>query len=440
MAGYAMSSNFPGTTGGVQPAHGGGVYDGFVALLTPDLKSLTQATYLGGSSFEILYALAIGADGVYVAGETSSSNFPGTTGGVQPAHGGTADSFVALLTPDLKSIHTLTVTKTGSGTGTVTATGINCGSDCEHEYLYGTEVVLTANADTGSVFGKWSGCDSVVDNVCTVLINGDRNVTATFYLVYSLTVNIEGTGQGSVASTPAGIDCQPTCSDTFVVGTNIRLTAKPSAGSLFSYWSGGCTGTKNSCNLVMTGNKEVIAHFVSGASKAYLLNVTRVHKKKGDGVVTSNDGNIDCGDSCFYSYLQNAVVTFSAIPNEDSIFTGWSPKSLNCPGIDPCTVTMDKKKSVKAIFVGPNKLKVVPVFKKKGTGTVTSSDDFINCPLDCEKLYRVGDPVSLTATPASNSSFIKWTGRSCKDELTNVCTFTMDKNATVKAIFQLNPE
>ena len=96
---------------------------------------------------------------------------------------------------------------------------------------------------------------------------------------------------------------------------------------------------------------------------------------------------------------------------------------------------MDKKKSVKAIFQGPNKLKVVTTLKNGATGAVASGDTFINCPGDCEELYTLNAPVTLTATAASGSSFVKWTGKPCKDETTNVCTFTMEKNATVKAIF-----
>jgi formylmethanofuran dehydrogenase subunit E-like metal-binding protein len=101
---------------------------------------------------------------------------------------------------------------------------------------------------------------------------------------------------------------------------------------------------------------------------------------------------------------------------------------------------MDKKKSVNAVFQGPNKLKVVTTFKKEATGTVTSGDALINCPGDCDEQYILNAPVTLTATAGDGSAFVKWTGRPCKDELTNVCTFTMDKNATVKAIFQINPE
>ena len=100
---------------------------------------------------------------------------------------------------------------------------------------------------------------------------------------------------------------------------------------------------------------------------------------------------------------------------------------------------MDKKKSVKAVFQGPNKLKVVTTFKNGGAGTVTSGDALINCPADCEELYILNAPVTLTANVGVGSTFVKWTGKPCKDEPTNVCTFTMDKNVTVKAIFEPTP-
>jgi hypothetical protein len=78
---------------------------------------------------------------------------------------------------------------------------------------------------------------------------------------------------------------------------------------------------------------------------------------------------------------------------------------------------MDKKKSVKAVFQGPNKLKVVTTFKNEATGTVTSGDGLISCPGDCEELYILIAPVTLTASPGPGSTFVKWTGNPCKDEL-----------------------
>jgi hypothetical protein len=66
---------------------------------------------------------------------------------------------------------------------------------------------------------------------------------------------------------------------------------------------------------------------------------------------------------------------------------------------------------------------------------VTSSDTLVNCPGDCDESYKLNTEVTLTANAGSDSRFVKWTGNPCKGEATNQCTFPMDKNYTVKAIF-----
>ena len=169
------------------------------------------------------------------------------------------------------------------------------------------------------------------------------------------------------------------------------------------------------------------------------LKVGSSNKNHGEGTVTSREGFITCPDSCQAEYTEGFNVTLSATPSPLSTFLGWKPASLGCDGTDPCQVTMDKKKSVKAVFQGPNKLKVVTTFKNGGNGTVTSADTFINCPGDCEEPYILNAPVTLTANEGGGSTFVKWTGKACKDQQTNVCTFNMEKNTTVKAIFEVNP-
>lgn len=107
VAGSTGSTNFPGTTGGAYPA-GSGKGDAFVAELSGDLKNLIQATYLGGSSDDAGDALAVdGVGNVYLAGDTLSSDFPGTSGGAQPSYvggAGNTDVFVAELSADLKNL------------------------------------------------------------------------------------------------------------------------------------------------------------------------------------------------------------------------------------------------------------------------------------------------------------------------------------------------
>lgn len=110
-------------------------------------------------------------------------------------------------------------------------------------------------------------------------VNGDKQpVSTTVTVVVTagqlLTVNKAGTGSGTVTSNPAGIDCGNTCSAGFTPNTVVTLTATPAAGSLFSGWSGACTGSANTCPVTMDAAKNVTATFTatqSGASSNVYL-------------------------------------------------------------------------------------------------------------------------------------------------------------------------
>ena len=70
-------------------------------------------------------------------------------------------------------------------------------------------------------------------------------------------------GAGTVSSTPAGIKCGRDCSETYGAGTTVVLSAKAGRGSIFSGWSGACSGT-GSCSVTMNAAKSVTATFSSG--------------------------------------------------------------------------------------------------------------------------------------------------------------------------------
>ena len=76
----------------------------------------------------------------------------------------------------------LAVLRSGSGSGTVTSesTGIACGTDCEETYPAGTQVTLSATADTGSIFEGWSGGGCSGTGVCEIIMNANTAVIATF--------------------------------------------------------------------------------------------------------------------------------------------------------------------------------------------------------------------------------------------------------------------
>jgi parallel beta-helix repeat protein len=243
---------------------------------------------------------------------------------------------------------TLNVATVGTGTGTVTSSpaGINCGGDCTEIYNDGTVVMLTAAPDVGSTFAGWSGGGCSGTGTCTTTVNAATTVTANFTLnTYTVTVAKNGTGSGTVTSSPAGIDCGADCSEPYNSGTVVTLTAAPDVGSTFAGWSGGgCSGT-GACVSTINSATTVTATFTLNT---YLLTVSKTGT--GTGTVTSSPAGINCGADCTELYNSGTTVTLTASPTAGSTFTGWSG---GCSGTGGCTVTMDAAKTVTANFSSP---------------------------------------------------------------------------------------
>jgi HYDIN/CFA65/VesB-like, Ig-like domain/Beta-propeller repeat len=98
LAGYTFSSNFP-TQSALQSSLSGSS-DAFVTEINPGTSSLVFSTYLGGGGSESAQSVAIDSVGsIYVAGNTSSSGFPVTSGASQATYGGQTDAFITKLAP-----------------------------------------------------------------------------------------------------------------------------------------------------------------------------------------------------------------------------------------------------------------------------------------------------------------------------------------------------
>jgi hypothetical protein len=102
ISGNTSSTDFP-TANPVQASNAGGGNDAFVSKLDAAGTTLLFSSYLGGSSNELGQAIAIDASGnIYVAGSTSSTDFPTTPGAFQGSYGGGgSDAFLAKITPTL---------------------------------------------------------------------------------------------------------------------------------------------------------------------------------------------------------------------------------------------------------------------------------------------------------------------------------------------------
>ena len=78
---------------------------------------------------------------------------------------------------------------------------------------------------------------------------------------FTLVVATGGNGDGVVISTPGGINCGTDCSEVYVGGTTVVLTASPLPGSFFLRWTGACSGTATTCTVLMNSGMTVTAHF-----------------------------------------------------------------------------------------------------------------------------------------------------------------------------------
>lgn len=96
VTGTTGSISFP-TTSAYQDANAGGG-DVFVAKLNPAGTGLVYSTFLGGTGTDIATGIAIDSSGnAYIAGDTSSTNFPTTSNAFQSTYGGNGDAFFTKL-------------------------------------------------------------------------------------------------------------------------------------------------------------------------------------------------------------------------------------------------------------------------------------------------------------------------------------------------------
>jgi ABC-type phosphate transport system substrate-binding protein len=240
-----------------------------------------------------------------------------------------------------------------------------------------------------------------------------------------LTATKEGTGSGTIASSPAGIDCGATCAAEFITGEEVTLTATPAEGSTFAGWSGACSGT-GSCTVTMSAAREVGAKF---NLQSFQLKVSRAGS--GSGAVTSSPVGIACGSQCEAAYLFGSEVTLTATPAEGSTFAGWSGA---CSGTGSCTVTMSAAREVTAEFVlsGGSSYSLKVTKSGIGSAPITSTPKGIDCRSTCQASFPSGTKVTLKAEPLAGTKPAVWTGCD-KVNGANECELTLSSNREANA-------
>jgi hypothetical protein len=214
----------------------------------------------------------------------------------------------------------------------------------------------------------------------------------------------------------------------------VTLTALPEANSTFTGWGQSCSGA-SAATVITLGNidKTCSANFETITANPTLT----LHKTgTGNGVVTSADGNLNCGSQCSGNYTSGNTVTLMALPDANSNFTGWedictgngSATSITISSFDAsCTATFNLKPALATLLVNKT---------GKGTGTVTSPDNKINCGTTCSGDYASGSMVTLTALPDMASTFTGWSSNCGSNSSAATLSTLVDVSKTCTANFE----
>jgi hypothetical protein len=298
-----------------------------------------KATYPESTELSVLPIADPGSEFIRFTGDCEEETCDLT---MEEAHSVTVVFDLEPTTPE----YAFTLKIAGTGTGSVLCEAQEGPEPCQAKYPEGTELLLHPSAGSGSEFAGFSNACSGFS--CEVVMEGARKVTATFNLIppgfeYPLTVERLGTGSGTVTSSPAGIDCGPDCSESFLEGTKVTLTATPAPGSAFDHWTGGgCTGS-GTCTTTMSTSRTAKAVFVAVGQRTLTISRTGT----GRGTVTSSPAGIDCGQACEVGFGVGTKVTLTATAAAGSRFAGFSGA---CTGTGSCRVTMDQAREVTAAF------------------------------------------------------------------------------------------
>ena len=185
--------------------------------------------------------------------------------------------------------------------------------------------------------------DGLLSNV-TLAPGPPIPLVITLKRVFTVTVNKQGLGSGTVTSSPGGIDCGATCSAQFEEETSVALNAVGESGSAFVVWGGDCSGI-GVCTV--TDNATVTVRFDPSATNHLTVNIN------GTGTVTSNPNGIFCPPACESNFTLGTAVVLTGTPTGGATTPSWS--GGGCGGvISTCIIVMSSDQTITATFTTPS--------------------------------------------------------------------------------------
>jgi hypothetical protein len=205
VTGWTNSTTFP-VKNAIQSTNQGGM-DAFVTELNPAGSGLLFSTYLGGSGDDYGFGLALDSAGnTYVAGQTSSSNFP-TTPGAYNTSGGTGFAAKINLAPSPSfAVAGFPSSTTAGVSHTFTVTALNADGTVNTGY---TGTVQFGSSDPKAVLPA--------NYIFTAADQGVHTFTVTLKTAGTQSITATDTATGSITGSESGITVNPAAASTLVI-------------------------------------------------------------------------------------------------------------------------------------------------------------------------------------------------------------------------------
>lgn len=320
------------TTGGFQTTSGGGGLDAFMVRATT-AGALTWASYYGGNGEDEINSITSDGSATYIVGITSSSNNILVNSTVQLNPGGGYDAFVARINECTPPAQP----------GTITGSASVCAGSSQ---TYTIAAVTGATSYTWTLPGGWTGTSTTASITTTVgstggTISVTANNTCGSSTAQTLAVTVNPIPTATI--TPAG-------TTTFCAGGSVVLNANTGTGYSWAWFQGATPVGTNSSSYTAnaTGNYtvQITANGCSATSTAVSVTVNpapNVTASSNSAVCVGQALNLTGGSTtpgATYSWAGPAAYSSNtqspSIPNAQAVNAGVYTLTVTANG---CTAT-----------------------------------------------------------------------------------------------------
>jgi Collagen triple helix repeat (20 copies)/Divergent InlB B-repeat domain len=270
------------------------------------------------------------------------------------------------------------------------------------------------------------------------IVIGDVNIFSPGVTVieHPLTVKKSGTGNSTVTSTPAGIECKSAeieCTEEFPE-ENVKLKATAAPGSTFTKWEGCTAVSGGECEVTMSAAKEVKAESTANTLVAFTPTDAGIGTGEVKCEIDKDGGFVTCASE----YGKGTELVIEGVEAAGATFAGWSNGTGSaeaCTGTGTCAFTIEAATTITATF---NKAINFPLnVYVTGKGEVSSNPaGILACTATggtCEAQLKGVVTLTATAEPGSGYVLAGWIG--CKKATASTCEVNVTQAREVTVVF-----